>query len=233
LVAQYGGSFRDQRIVDLFQGTPRLVRCYEALESNVVLNRHSALEKVLPKSVTPSTWRFSLQSNFLDVVFWQASLSSGRRAGEGWTFVNAARQRSLALVRKQTSKIGWSFRPLRPNLLAGGLVMNQREFEADLRRQGYQIFYGGLQAGMVNPTTHMIGMRASWWSAARSHWPVPERLKHSVAGTAARLPLARCMPSVSARKVSPTSPDVATLSPEHGISALGPVKAARNVRMPF
>ena len=27
--------------------------------------------------------------------------------------------------------------------------MNQREFEADLRRQGYQVFYGGLQPGMV------------------------------------------------------------------------------------
>src|SRR5262245_43631887 len=33
----------------------------------------------------------------------------------------------------------------------GGLVMNQSEFEADLRREGYQIFYGGLQAGIVNP----------------------------------------------------------------------------------
>ena len=33
--------------------------------------------------------------------------------------------------------------------------MNQSEFEADLRREGYQIFYGGLQAGMVNPVhTH-------------------------------------------------------------------------------
>jgi quercetin dioxygenase-like cupin family protein len=29
--------------------------------------------------------------------------------------------------------------------------MNQSEFETDLRREGYQIFYGGLQAGMVNP----------------------------------------------------------------------------------
>jgi hypothetical protein len=29
--------------------------------------------------------------------------------------------------------------------------MNQSEFEADLRRQGYQVFYGGLGAGMVNP----------------------------------------------------------------------------------
>ena len=29
--------------------------------------------------------------------------------------------------------------------------MNQREFEADLRQQGYEVFYGGLQAGMVNP----------------------------------------------------------------------------------
>ena len=29
--------------------------------------------------------------------------------------------------------------------------MNQSEFETDLRHQGYQVFYGGLQAGMVNP----------------------------------------------------------------------------------
>ena len=29
--------------------------------------------------------------------------------------------------------------------------MDQSEFEADLRHQGYQVFYGGLQAGMVNP----------------------------------------------------------------------------------
>ena len=28
--------------------------------------------------------------------------------------------------------------------------MNQSEFEADLRREGYQVFYGGLQAGTVN-----------------------------------------------------------------------------------
>ena len=29
--------------------------------------------------------------------------------------------------------------------------MNQSDFEADLRREGYQIFYGGLRAGEVNP----------------------------------------------------------------------------------
>ena len=29
--------------------------------------------------------------------------------------------------------------------------MNQREFEAELRREGYQIFYGGLKPGDVNP----------------------------------------------------------------------------------
>ena len=28
--------------------------------------------------------------------------------------------------------------------------MNQSEFEAELQREGYQVFYGGLQAGMVN-----------------------------------------------------------------------------------
>ena len=29
--------------------------------------------------------------------------------------------------------------------------MNQSDFEADLRREGYQIFYGGMGAGQVNP----------------------------------------------------------------------------------
>ena len=29
--------------------------------------------------------------------------------------------------------------------------MNQSDFEADLRRDGYQIFYGGMKAGEVNP----------------------------------------------------------------------------------
>ena len=28
--------------------------------------------------------------------------------------------------------------------------MNQSEFEADIRREGYSIFYGGLKAGVVN-----------------------------------------------------------------------------------
>ena len=29
--------------------------------------------------------------------------------------------------------------------------MNQAEFEADLRREGYEVFYGGLKAGLHNP----------------------------------------------------------------------------------
>ena len=29
--------------------------------------------------------------------------------------------------------------------------MNQSEFEADLRREGYEVFYGGLRAGEINP----------------------------------------------------------------------------------
>ncbi|HEV2301587.1 MAG TPA: cupin domain-containing protein [Stellaceae bacterium] len=29
--------------------------------------------------------------------------------------------------------------------------MNQSEFEAEVRLQGYQVFYGGFQAGTVNP----------------------------------------------------------------------------------
>jgi quercetin dioxygenase-like cupin family protein len=29
--------------------------------------------------------------------------------------------------------------------------MNQSDFEAELQREGYQIFYGGLKAGEMNP----------------------------------------------------------------------------------
>jgi len=32
----------------------------------------------------------------------------------------------------------------------GAVVMNQSDFETDLRREGYQVFYGGLKAGEVN-----------------------------------------------------------------------------------
>src|SRR5260370_41483889 len=49
------------------------------------------------------------------------------------------------------ARCGWFVRQLGSNLREGGLVMNQSEFEADLQRQGYQVFYGGLQAGMGNP----------------------------------------------------------------------------------
>jgi hypothetical protein len=45
--------------------------------------------------------------------------------------------------------------------------MNQSEFETDLRRQGYQVFYGGLQAGMLNPEhTHEWDARTSLASAS-------------------------------------------------------------------
>ena len=38
--------------------------------------------------------------------------------------------------------------------------MKQSEFEADLRRQGYGVFYGGFQAGTVNPDhTHQWDAR--------------------------------------------------------------------------
>jgi quercetin dioxygenase-like cupin family protein len=29
--------------------------------------------------------------------------------------------------------------------------MNQSDFEADLRREGYEVFYGGMRADQVNP----------------------------------------------------------------------------------
>ena len=42
-------------------------------------------------------------------------------------------------------------------------VMNQSEFEADLKREGYDVYYGGLRAGHRKiPTTPMTGTRASW-----------------------------------------------------------------------
>jgi mannose-6-phosphate isomerase-like protein (cupin superfamily) len=49
------------------------------------------------------------------------------------------------------ARCGWPVEPIGSKLVAGGLIMKQSEFEADLRREGYQVFYGGLQAGMVNP----------------------------------------------------------------------------------
>ena len=32
--------------------------------------------------------------------------------------------------------------------------MNQSEFEADLKREGYEVFYGGLRAGADGPRSH-------------------------------------------------------------------------------
>ena len=38
--------------------------------------------------------------------------------------------------------------------------MNQTEFVADLKREGYDVFYGGLRAGQVNPDhTHDFSAR--------------------------------------------------------------------------
>jgi quercetin dioxygenase-like cupin family protein len=37
--------------------------------------------------------------------------------------------------------------------------MNQSEFEADLKRDGYEVFYGGLSAGHCNPD-HSHGWHA-------------------------------------------------------------------------
>jgi quercetin dioxygenase-like cupin family protein len=31
------------------------------------------------------------------------------------------------------------------------MAMNQSEFETELKREGYDVFYGGLRAGHVNP----------------------------------------------------------------------------------
>jgi hypothetical protein len=31
------------------------------------------------------------------------------------------------------------------------VTMNQSEFEADLKREGYDVFYGGLRSSMANP----------------------------------------------------------------------------------
>ena len=39
----------------------------------------------------------------------------------------------------------------RPTAADRGTAMNQSEFEADLTREGYEVFYGGMQAGHTNP----------------------------------------------------------------------------------
>ena len=89
--------------------------------------------------------------------------------------------------------------------------MNQSEFETDLRRQGYQVFYGGLQAGMVNPDhahdwdarVMVIGGEITLTRGGRAETSVSE--------IAAPLPPAKFTPSMSVRKASPTSPGGATL----------------------
>jgi hypothetical protein len=48
--------------------------------------------------------------------------------------------------------------------------MTQSEFETDLRRQGYQVFYGGLQAGMVHGN-----WRRDHPDPGREDWSVPCR----------------------------------------------------------
>jgi hypothetical protein len=111
--------------------------------------------------------------------------------------------------------------------------MNQREFEADLRRQGYQVFYGGLQPGMVNPD------HAHDWDArvmvigGEITLTRDGKAETFRVGTAAPLPPAKFTPSMSVRRASPTSPGAATQSAEHGICAFGPVKAAGDARTPF
>jgi hypothetical protein len=85
--------------------------------------------------------------------------------------------------------------------------MNQSEFEADLQRQGYQVFYGGLQAGVVNPDhTHdwdarvmVIGGEITLTRGGKA-----ETFR---VGDAALLLLVKCMASVSVRKASPISPN--------------------------
>ena len=89
--------------------------------------------------------------------------------------------------------------------------MNQSEFEAELRRQGYQVFYGGLQAGMVNPDhTHDLDARVMVIGGEIT-LTRGGKAETSVSETAAPLPPAKFTPSMSVRKASPTSPGGATL----------------------
>ena len=89
--------------------------------------------------------------------------------------------------------------------------MNQSDFEADLKREGYQVFYGGLRAGEVNPDhTHdwdarvmVIGGEITLTRDGKAETFLSE--------TAAPLPPAKFTPSMSVRKTSPTSPGGATL----------------------
>ena len=80
--------------------------------------------------------------------------------------------------------------------------MNQSEFEADLRRQGYQVFYGGLGAGMVNPD------HAHDWDARVMVIGGEITLTR---GEKAETFRGEVTPSMSVRKASPTSPGGATL----------------------
>src|SRR5215467_3475976 len=56
----------------------------------------------------------------------------------------------LASNEHERARCVWRARLFGSTLRIGGLIMNQSEFETDLRREGYQVFYGGLQAGTVN-----------------------------------------------------------------------------------
>ena len=95
--------------------------------------------------------------------------------------------------------------------------MNQSEFEADLRREGYQVFYGGLQAGTVNADhSHdwdarvmVIGGEITLTRGGKA-----ETFR---AGDSCAVARAKFTPSTSARKALPISPGGATQGSFHNV----------------
>jgi len=89
--------------------------------------------------------------------------------------------------------------------------VNQSEFEAELRRQRYQVFYGGLQAGRVNPD------HAHDWEArvivigGEITLTRGGKAKTFRVGDSCAVPAGEITPSMSVRKASPTSPGGGTL----------------------
>ena len=103
--------------------------------------------------------------------------------------------------------------------------MNQSDFEADLLREGYQVFYGGLKAGELNADPSHDWDARVMVIGGEITLTVEARLKRFVQVTVARSLPARCTPNMSARKESRMSLDAAPLLPE-----IQPVRSSNKAR---